>query len=139
MLLACVGLPLLLVVAGPALPSFVPPEESALPGSALGLGAGVLEEAVFRLGVLAAVLLVLRRAMAARAAATVAVVLTALAFAASHELGPGAGAFDPYFFATRFIIPGCVMSTLFLKPGPAFLVTLHSTSQGIALLFSGVA
>ncbi len=136
---AAVGLPLLRLLVGPALPAFVPPEESAVAGIALGVGAGITEEAVFRLGILAAVFLVARRAWSPRWAGAFAVVVTALAFALSHELGPGSGAFDAWFFATRFVVPGGLMSLLFFQPGPSFLVTLHSASHvGIALLFSGV-
>ena len=135
---AALGLPLLRIFVGPALPAFVPSEESALPGIALGVGAGVLEEAVFRLGILAVAYLAARRLCPPAWAAVSAVALTSLAFALSHELGPGAAAFDARFFATRFLVPGCVMSLLFFRPGPSFLVTLHCAAHvGIALLFSG--
>ncbi len=134
-----VGLPLLRLLVGPALPAFVPPEEGAMAGIALGVGAGIIEEAIFRLGLLAALFLVARRALSPRWAGAFAVVVTSLAFALSHELGPGAGTFDPRFFATRFVVPGCLMSLLFFRPGPSFLVSLHSASHvGIALLFSGL-
>jgi hypothetical protein len=138
LVVAGVGLPLLRVLVGPALPAFVPAEESARPGIALGVGAGVLEEAVFRIGLLAVAYLLVQRVWPTRAAVAFAVVVTGFAFALAHELGPGAGPFDPRFFATRFAIPGCAMSALFFRPGPSFLVTLHASSHvGIALLFSG--
>ena len=134
-----VGLPLLRLVVGPALPAFVPPEESALAGITLGVGAGMFEEAVFRLGILPAAFLLVRRAWPPIWAVAFAVVVTSLAFALSHELGPGAGQFDPRFFATRFVMPGCVMSLLFFWLGPSFLITLHCAAHvGIALLFTGV-
>ena len=51
-----------------------------------------------------------------------------------------ATAFEARFFATRFVVPGRMMSLLFFRPGPAFVVTLHSSAHvGIALLFLGVA
>lgn len=138
--LAGVGLPLLRVLVGPSLPSFVPPEESAAPGLLLGLGAGVLEEAIFRLGLLATVFVLAKRVTTNAAAGALAIVSTGLAFALAHELGPGAGPFELRFFLTRFLIPGCGMSLLFFRPGPAFLVFLHATAHvGIALLFTGTA
>ncbi len=136
--LAAVGLLVLRLVFGPTLPDFVPPEESALAGITLGVGAGILEEAVFRFGVLATTFIVARRFWPSKRAAALAVVVTALAFALSHELGPGAGPFDAGFFATRLIVPGAFMSVLFLRVGPSFLVTLHAAAHvGIALLFDG--
>ena len=133
------GLPLLRMLVGPSLPAFVPPEESAAPGLTLGVAAGVLEESVFRLGILALVFVAtLRSVRAPGVAAGVAIFVTALTFALSHELGPGAGDFSARFFATRFAIPGVVMSVLFFRPGPSFLVTLHCAAHvGIALLFTG--
>ena len=140
LLTTALGLPLLRLVAGPALPAFIPPEESALPGLALGVGAGILEEATFRLGLLAIAFVAARRFWRWTPATAFAVVVTGLAFALSHELGPGEVAFDPQFFATRFVVPGCIMSSLFFRPGPAFLVTLHCSAHiGIALLFTGIA
>jgi hypothetical protein len=136
--LAGVGLPLLRWLVGPSLPSFVPPEESAAPGLLLGLGAGLLEEAVFRLGLLATSFVLASRVLSTAGAVGISVVLTGLAFALAHELGPGAGPFELHFFLTRFLIPGCGMSLLFFRPGPAFLVFLHASAHvGIALLFAG--
>lgn len=129
-------MPLLRLLVGPALPDFVPPEESARAGMALGVAAGVLEEAVFRIALLAPLVLWLRRRATPRAAAAIAVGVSALAFALSHELGPGAGPFDPRFFAVRFLLPGCAMGALFLFR-PAFLVSLHASAHvAIALLFA---
>jgi len=136
--LAAVGLPALRFLVGPALPAFVPPEESSAPGMVLGVGAGMLEEAVFRLCLLPAVFLVARRYCPRVLAGALAVLVTSLAFALSHELGPGGPGFDPRIFATRFLVPGCLMSVLFFRPGPSFVVTLHCSSHiGIALLFTG--
>jgi len=135
---AALGLLLLRLGAGPTLPDFVPPEESARAGITLGVGAGIVEEAVFRLGLLASAFLLARRVLPPPWAGVLAVVTTALAFAWSHEIGPGAGPFNAHFFATRFVVPGCLMSLLFFRPGPSFLVTLHCSAHvGIALLFRG--
>jgi len=136
-LVAIVGLTLLRAAAGPVIPSFIPPEESAGPGLVLGLGAGLVEEAVFRLGILAPSYLIAGRSMSERSATTFAVVLTALLFALSHEVGPGATTFEPRFFITRFLVPGVGMSLLFLWLGPAFLVSLHAAAHvAIAMLFT---
>src|SRR4029453_14323036 len=116
----------------------VPPEESSAPGMALGVGAGMLEEAGFRLGLPAVGFRFARRHCSPVRAEALAVLVTSLAFALSHELGPGSPGFDPRIFATRFIVPGCLMSGLFFRPGPSFLLTLHcSLHVGIALLFPG--
>lgn len=134
--LAGLGLPLVRLLAGPALPGFIPPEESAAPGLALGLAAGVLEEVVFRLGVLAVVFRVLEGAVSRRAALLAAVGISGLAFSLSHELGPGAGDCELRFLVSRFLVPGCFMSALFFRPGPTFLVTLHVAAHvGIWALF----
>lgn len=132
-----VGVGLVYLLVGDTLPAFVPREESAAPGMALGLGAGVLEEALFRLGVLPAVFLPLARRLGGVPAAGVACVVTGLLFALSHELGPGAAevfALPPLL--ARVLIPGVVMSALALWIHPAFLVALHCSAHiPIALLF----
>jgi hypothetical protein len=121
---------------GPALPGFIPPEESARPGMPLGMEAGVVEEALFRLALLPACFALFRRRWSASHAALVSLLVTAVAFAASHELGPGAHAFELRHFATRALIPGAFMSALFFRVGPTFLVTLHCTAHvWIPLLF----
>ncbi len=135
-----------LVVAGAAVaaiaavtdgrfPAFIPPEESARPGLALGMGAGIIEEAVFRFGVLTVTLTILARRLPTLPAAAVAVVLTAVLFAVSHEFGPGAAAFEPGWFLTRVMVPGIGMSVVFLVVGPAFLVSLHCSAHLFIPLF----
>jgi len=134
--LAGLGLPLVRLIAGPALPGCIPPEASAAPGLAPGLAAGVLEEVVFRLGVLAIVFRVLEGAVSRGTALLAAVAVSGLAFSLSHELGPGAGDLQLRFLLARFLVPGCFMSALFFRPGPAFLVTLHVAAHvGIWALF----
>jgi membrane protease YdiL (CAAX protease family) len=120
-LVVLAGIGILRLGVGPLLPAFVPPEEGAAPGLLLGLGAGIVEESVFRFGVLAVLLL----ALPGRRAPLVAVVVTGLAFALAHELVPGAAAFSARYFLARFLFPGVVMSALCLRPGFAFAVTLH--------------
>lgn len=120
--LVLVALPLLRLVVGPHLPLFIPPEEGARPGLPLGLAAGLGEELLFRLLLLPLLLAALGTRTAGKIAAAFAVGLT---FAASHELGPGAGTFVAAHFASRFLVPGVGMSLLFLYVGPSFLLALH--------------
>jgi Type II CAAX prenyl endopeptidase Rce1-like len=117
------------VVVGPHLPSFIPPEESARPGFTQGLAAGLFEEVAFRLVVLPVSFRVLERRVARWPAAAGAILVTALGFALSHELGPGAAPFRVDRFATRAIFPGAVMSVAFFWPGPAFIVAAHATAH----------
>ncbi len=138
--LVAIFLPALRLVSGPSLPSFVPPEESARPGLALGLGAALIEEGLFRLGLLAGLYVLTRRFFRSDVtAAAAAIAVTALVLAAAHEIGPGAGAFEWQYCATRVLVLGGAMGVLFFRPGPSFLVALHSAAHvGIALLFPGV-
>jgi hypothetical protein len=122
-------------IGGPHLPPFVPSEESAAPGLGLGLSAGLLEEAAFRFALVPLIYFAARRVMPSLAAAILAIVLTGFAFALSHELG--AEPFDPAHFATRVVFPGCVMSALFFRPGPALILGAHWTAHiAIYLLFA---
>jgi hypothetical protein len=121
------------------LPAFIPPEESALPGMAMGLCAALLEESVFRLGLLAPIYVVLvGRGRRRVPAAATAVLVTALVLALLHEVGPGATEIPGQYLASRFLILGCLMGALFLSPGPVFLVAGHCAAHlAIPLLFSG--
>ena len=120
---------------GPALPSFVPPEESARPGLLLGLSAGVGEEVLFRLALLTSLAASMSGRRGGRA---LAVVATGALFAAAHELPPAARAFRPDLLVTRFLVPGCAFGALYLVLGPAFLVAAHCTAHLlIPLLFAG--
>lgn len=122
------GVVALRLALGPGLPAAMPPEESAAPGLTAGLAAGLVEEAIFRLLVLAGLYRALRAGGRRPAVAgTAAVLAGAAAFALAHE--PGPPAFDPVFFAIRFALPGVVMGVLFLRLGPAFLVSLHGTAH----------
>jgi membrane protease YdiL (CAAX protease family) len=114
---------------GEHLPSFVPPEESNVPGVTLGLAAGLVEEVAFRLIILPAAYFTCRKRLDARLSAAIAIVITAALFALSHELGPAGGAFEPRFLLTRFLIPGVAMSLLAFVPGPSFIVSAHCTAH----------
>lgn len=113
---------------GSTLPAFIPPEESAKPGLLLGLSAGVVEEVLFRLMALpAAFALARRRIDSAPVAAGVAAVVTGLLFALSHELT--ATPFHGHHFAVRVLFPGTVMSLLYFRLAPAFIITAHCTAH----------
>jgi hypothetical protein len=137
---AMAGTLLVRLIVGPALPEFIPSEESAAPGLALGLSAGLLEEAIFRFTLLAVFYLLARRWMAPLPAAALGIAIASFAFAIAHEAAeaaaPGAHAFNAAHFLTRLIFPGCVMSCLFFRPGPSFILALHwSAHLVIPLLF----
>ena len=125
--LAFVGL--LRVAVGPHFPAFIPPEESSAPGLTLGLGAGVLEEAAFRLLILPAVYFGMRKFIRRAPAILVSSLATGLLFAASHQLGPGAGVWVPRYFLTRAIFPGFFMSVVFWEISPAFIVAAHCAAH----------
>ncbi len=123
-------------IAGPHLPAFIPPEESAAPGLSAGLAAGLIEEVLIRLAVLPAALALARRVLAPSAARVVAVLVAAAAFMLWHQVGPGAAPFVPAYAATRFLFPGVVMSAAALWPGPALVCTAHCAAHLlIPLLF----
>ena len=122
---AAVGL--LRLIAGPSMPSFIPAEESAGPGYLLSMTAGYGEEVVFRFALLPVLYLALSRRLTRPAAIAAAALVTGLAFALLHELGPGS--FDAQYFATRVVFPGVVMSVAFLAISPAFLVAAHCAAH----------
>jgi membrane protease YdiL (CAAX protease family) len=122
----CVGA--LRLLLGAQLPAFVPPEESAAPGLTLGLAAGVLEEVVFRLGLLPLVYFRLAPRLP-RAAPFVAAAIVGLLFALAHELPPAGGSFVAAHVVTRVVFPGVVMSLAFFWPSPSFLVAAHATAH----------
>ena len=122
------------VIAGPELPSFIPPEESARPGMLLGLSAGLIEEVFFRLGTLPLLYFALRRRAGEGRARVAAIITTGLLFALSHELS--GAEFRPDLFVTRTLLPGCVMSLLCFVLSPAAVVALHCTAHlAIPFLF----
>ena len=118
---------LLRAIYGHHLPHFIPPEESAAPGVLLNMSAGYAEEIIFRIALLPALLIGLRRVPLG---ILLAVALSGLAFALAHSVH-----LDSHF-ATRFLIPGCAFSLAALLVSPAFLVTAHCTAHIlIPLLF----
>ena len=86
---------------GPILPSFIPPEESAAPGLVLGLGAGMVEEAIFRYAVLPIVFLALAGRVRTGVATGIAIMVTGLAFAALHDANDDAGRIDELAVSCR--------------------------------------
>jgi hypothetical protein len=117
------------VLVGPQLPAFVPPEESAAPGLTLSLNAGLCEELVFRLAVLPVAFFALRDRIGARGAMVAGIVVTSSMFALSHELPPAGGDFMPLFVATRFVIPGAMMSIACFAVSPSFIVAAHGAAH----------
>jgi hypothetical protein len=115
------------LVFGATLPAAIPPEESARPGVALGLVAGAFEEAVFRLLILPVALQIAARRASGRTAVALACLGTGLLFALAHEAG--GGDLDWRRFAVRALLPGAFFSALFLRPGPAFLVSAHAAAH----------
>jgi hypothetical protein len=105
---------LLRALSGPTLPSFVPAEEGAAPGLWLNISAGLGEEVVFRLALLPLLWGRLRGG---------AVLITGLAFAGLHEIGPAP--FSAVLFATRFVLPGFGMSVAAVVLRPSFIVAAH--------------
>jgi hypothetical protein len=115
------------LVFGASLPAAIPPEESARPGVALGLVAGTLEEALFRLVAMPLALQLAARRFRGRTAVAVAVAATGILFALSHQLAGGDIVWR--HFAVRALVPGALFSALFLRPGPAFIVSAHATAH----------
>jgi len=84
---------------------------------------------VFRFGALPLAYGLARRWLPERWAIAVAAVVTGILFALSHELGPAAGAFEPRYFLTRALFPGIVMSVVFLRLHPSFIVSAHCAAH----------
>ncbi len=121
------GMILLRLFIGPQLPGFIPPEESAEPGLVLGLGAGLIEEALFRLGVLPAALAVANRWLVPRAwlAAVVAALVTGVTFAVAHEIGANSGPFTLVYLVDRVFLPGMLFSLAAIRFGWTVPVVGH--------------
>lgn len=93
----------------------------------LSVGAGVYEELFFRLILLSWVYLVLARwlGLAPGVAVTIAVIISAAAFAAFHYIGPEADPLETASFAFRFL-GGAILGTLFAVRGLAVAVYAHT-------------
>lgn len=115
------------IVVGDSLPGFVPSEESAAPGFSLSMAAGYAEEVLFRLILVPLIYFPMRRRSGRVASILVAAVVAGLAFALLHQAGPGPS--SSAYFATRFLVPGAIMTVAFIVIGPSFVVTAHCTAH----------
>ena len=121
---------------GPNLPTFIPPEESVKPGYLLGMSAGLNEELIFRMVFTPLAFIAFLKWMRPHYAAMLSILVVALLFALFHELGSAGEPFSAYYFATRVLMPGCVMGLAFFYISPAFIVMMHSAAHiMIPLLF----
>ena len=132
---ALLALPLLALNSLIPLTASESTDSSMLGRVAMGIGAGVYEELVFRLVFLSLVVMIgvdLLRLDRTRVA-IVAVMLSSLAFAAHHHLPIGVEAFDPLRFAFR-TLAGIYLATIFWYRGygpaagchAAYNVALHA-------------
>lgn len=126
--LAVAGLLALRLIGGPAMPDFVPPEESVKPGYLLGMSAGLAEELIFRLALAPLLFVAFRGWLGLYPAVALAVVVAALSFALLHEAGGGA-AISAHYFLARFLVPGVVMGLAAFALSPAFVVAMHCTAH----------
>jgi len=133
-LLALVAMACLRVAMGPTMPPFIPPEESACPGYLLGMAAGLDEEVVCRLVLMPLLYFSLRRRAGVALAGVTATIVTAAFFAAWHAAGESP--FSATYCMTRFLVPGCAMSLVWLASPPA-IVAAHATAHiAIPALFA---
>jgi hypothetical protein len=88
------------------------------------LGAGVHEELVFRLGLMAGLVALLSRAVGQRAAVVIALVGSSLVFAAAHHAGVHGEPFTAHAFAFR-TVAGCVFGAIFWFRSLAHAVYAH--------------
>ena len=94
------------------------------------LGAGIYEELLFRAGILGGIYVALKRILRARrgqraVAFSVALILSALAFAAYHHIGPGGEPFDRRAFTFR-ALAGILLGLVFACRGLGVVVYLHA-------------
>jgi CAAX prenyl protease-like protein len=94
-----------------------------LPSVISALGAGVHEELVFRLGLIAG-LVALARPLGHRAGVVIAVVLSSLAFAAAHHLGAHGEPWTVHAFAFR-AVAGAAFAAIFWFRSLAHAVYAH--------------
>ena len=130
-------------IIGESLPDFVPAEESSKPGFLFGMAAGYSEELYFRMMIAplvffgsCALLKSETPKMRVLTSIVVATLVTALAFNLLHELGEADSIIVWKIFATRFMVPGLIMGSLYFWVGPGFVIFMHSTMHiMIPLLF----
>jgi Type II CAAX prenyl endopeptidase Rce1-like len=94
-----------------------------MPSVISALGAGVHEELVFRLGLIAG-LVVLARPLGHRAGVVIAIVLSSLAFAAAHHLGAHGEPWTVHAFAFR-AVAGAAFAAIFWFRSLAHAVYAH--------------
>ena len=124
---------LMRAAVGPELPAFIPSEESAGPGFALGMAAGLGEEVLFHLALMPALYFGMRRRFDELPSIGASIFLTSLAFMIAHEIG--VWSFDAGHMLTRFMVPGVLMGAAWFLH-PAFIVAAHATAHiMIPLLF----
>jgi len=128
------GLALVLrAIVGSTLPAFIPSEESAKPGPTLNMMAGVAEEVLFRLALLTATYVFLAKRTTRVTAVLVSALISGVAFALLHHVGPGASSVA--WFMTRTLIPGFAFNVVYLVR-PSFLVCAHCAAHiAIPLVF----
>jgi hypothetical protein len=123
------------LVVGDTLPDFVPAEESSKPGLLYSMVAGYGEEVYFRMLVTPLVfffmLALLKNGsnlkLKITLSAVIAILVAALAFVLSHEAGEADGMIVWKLVATRFIMPGVIMGSLYFIIGPGFVIFMHAT------------
>jgi hypothetical protein len=90
------------------------------------LGAGIYEEALFRLGLFGGLVLLLRLVLLPRAVAVpLAAVAAAAAFAAAHHVGPYGEPMNPYVFLFR-AAAGLFFTALYVARGFGVAVAAHA-------------
>lgn len=87
-------------------------------------GAGVHEELVFRLGLMAGMVALLSRVIGTRAGVALALVGSSLLFAAAHHIGAHGEVFTAHAFAFR-TVAGCVFGAVFWFRSLAHAVYAH--------------
>jgi hypothetical protein len=97
---------------------------SVLSAIVSSLGAGVHEELVFRLGLMAGMVALLARIAGARLAVAIALVASSVVFAAAHHVGVHGEAFTAHAFAFR-TVAGCVFGAVFWFRSLAHAVYAH--------------
>lgn len=96
----------------------------SVPSVIAALGAGVHEELVFRLAAIAGLLALLLPVCAPRVAVVMAILISSVAFAAAHHLGPYGEPWSQHAFAFR-CVAGCVFASVYWFRSLAHAVYAH--------------
>ena len=126
-LIGCLTTSFLRLWWGAHLPAFIPAEENAGPGITLSMTAGYAEELLFRLMLLPALFLWLQPRVSRPLAVGSSIVVSSLGFALLHEAAHPT--FEGRLFATRFVVPGCLMGLAALLVNPSFIIGWHCASH----------